>query len=110
MKRSKARQLKEAGWKVGTARELLGLSDEEATLIEVKLALAHYLKSRRTAIGLSQNELARRLGSSQSRVAKLESADPSVSIDLLVRSLLTLGATRQEVGRAMGRKAAIPAA
>jgi hypothetical protein len=110
MKRSKSARLQAAGWKVGTAKELLGLSDEEAALIEVKLALAVYLKSRRTAIGLSQTELAKRLGSSQSRVAKLESADPSVSIDLLVRSLLALGATRQEVGRAVGHKVTIPAA
>jgi hypothetical protein len=39
------------------------------------------------------------MGSSQSRVAKIESGDPSVSLDLIVRALLTTGATRQELAQ-----------
>jgi len=42
---------------------------------------------------------ARKLGSSQSRVAKMEAGDPSVTVDLLIRSLLTLGATTKTVAR-----------
>ena len=110
MKETKARRLKEAGWKIGSAKSLLRLTDEEAALIEIKLALANSVKKRRVTSGLTQSEFARRLQSSQSRVAKLESADPSVTIDLLVRALLTLGTTRQEVGRMLGRKTSIPAA
>ena len=110
MKKTKKDRLKKSGWKVGTAKEFLGLSDEEAALIEMKLALAGSLKKRRLARGLTQQDLAKQLRSSQSRVAKMEVADATVSMDLLVRSLLVLGATRQEVGRIIGRKAAIPAA
>lgn len=110
MKPSKARRIKAAGWKVGSAKELLGLSSEEESLIEMKLSLATSLRKLREASGLTQSQLAKRLGSSQSRVAKLESADPSVSIDLLVRSLLALGSTRAQVGRIVGRKATVPAA
>jgi ribosome-binding protein aMBF1 (putative translation factor) len=110
MKRSKIQQLQAAGWKVGTAQELLDLSDEEASLIEMKLALAAGLRKLRAASGLTQSQLADRLGSSQSRIAKLESADRTVSIDLLVRSLFALGASRQQVGRIVGRNASIPAA
>ena len=110
MKKTKKERLEKAGWKVGTAREFLGLSDEESALIEMKLALARSLKERRLAHELTQGDLARQLGSSQSRVAKMEAADATVSIDLLVRSLLVLGATRQEVGRIIGRKTATPAA
>ena len=110
MKKTKKERLKKAGWKVGTAKEFLGLSDEEAALIEMKLALARSLTQRRLAHDLTQNQLAKQLGSSQSRVAKMEAADATVSMDLLVRSLLVLGATRQEVGRIIGRKAATPAA
>lgn len=110
MQKSKAQRLKKAGWKVGTTQEFLGLTDEEAALIEMKLALAHNLKKRRLAHGLTQTNLAKQLGSSQSRVAKMEAADPTVSMELLVRSLLVLGATRQEVGRIIGRKTAAPAA
>ena len=110
MKRAKAERLKKAGWKVGTASQLLGLTDEETELIEMKLALARGVKERRLARRLTQAELAKKLGSSQSRIAKMEAADATVSLELLVRSLLALGASRQEVGRIIGRKSAVPAA
>jgi ribosome-binding protein aMBF1 (putative translation factor) len=110
MKKAKIQRLKKAGWKVGSAKEFLGLTEEEAALIEMKLALARSLKSRRLARDLTQHDLARELGSSQSRVAKMEVADASVSMELLVRSLLALGATREEIGRIIGRKTAVPAA
>jgi DNA-binding XRE family transcriptional regulator len=102
--------LKKAGWKLGTAQEFLGLTDEEAALIDIKLSLARSLKKRRLARDMTQDELARALGSSQSRVAKMETADASVSLELLVRSMLALGASRKELGRIIGRKTAAPAA
>jgi hypothetical protein len=110
MKRSKTAGLKKAGWKLGTAQEFLGLTDEEAALIDIKLSLARSLKKRRLARDMTQDELARALGSSQSRVAKMETADASVSLELLVRSMLALGASRKELGRIIGRKTAAPAA
>jgi DNA-binding XRE family transcriptional regulator len=110
MKKSRQDNLRTAGWQVGTAQEFLGLSDEEAALVEMKLALARGLKQRRLARNLTQDELARQLGSSQSRVAKMEAADASVSLDLLTRALLNLGATRQEVGRIIGTRSTVPAA
>ena len=94
MKKAKRQKLEAAGWHVGNASDFLGLSREEAAFVEMKLALAAGVKQRRIAKGLTQGDLASRLGSSQSRVAKLESADPSVSVDLLVRALLALGANR----------------
>ena len=110
MNRSKTDRLEKAGWKVGSAAEFLGLTDEEAALIEMKLALARSLKDLRRRLALTQEELAKRLGSSQSRVAKMEAADATVSMELLVRSLLTLGASREEVGRIIGRSTPAPAA
>ncbi len=105
MKRSKKDRLEAAGWRVGTAQEFLGLTQEEAAFVEMKLALAESVRRRRQARRLTQTQLAKRLGSSQSRVAKIEAADPSVSIDLLVRSLLAMGASRAEVARIIGRRA-----
>jgi DNA-binding XRE family transcriptional regulator len=99
MKKSKRERLEAAGWRVGTAVEFLGLSKEEAAFVEMKLALADGVRRRRQARRLTQNQLAERIGSSQSRVAKMETADPSVSIDLLVRTLLAMGASRAEVAR-----------
>jgi len=110
MKKSKQQRLSKAGWKIGSAQELLGLTDEEAALIEMRLALAISLKERRMAREWTQQDLAKELGSSQSRVAKMEAADATVSLDLMVRSLLVLGATRHDVGRIIGRKSATPAA
>jgi len=104
MKRSKKDRLEAAGWRVGTAEEFLGLSEEEAAFVEMKLSLAASVRRRRRARRLTQTQLAKKLGSSQSRVAKIEAADPSVSIDLLVRSLLAMGASRAEVARTIARK------
>ena len=99
MKPEKRKRLKAAGWRVGTAKEFLGLTDEEAALIELKLDLARALKSERMRRKMTQEELGERLGSSQSRVAKMERGDPSVSIDLLIRALLRLGANRRDLVR-----------
>jgi ribosome-binding protein aMBF1 (putative translation factor) len=106
MRTSKRKRLQAAGWKVGDARTFLGLSDEEAALVEMKLALADHLRRRRRARHVSQVELAGQLGSSQSRVAKMEAGDGSVSLDLLVRALLALGETPRAVARVLGRHAA----
>jgi predicted XRE-type DNA-binding protein len=97
----KRAKLQAAGWKVGTAAELLELTPEEAELVEMRVALAGTLRDVRRRTGTSQAELARRIGSSQSRVSKLEAADASVSLDLLVWALVWLGATRAEIGAAI---------
>jgi transcriptional regulator with XRE-family HTH domain len=89
------------GWRVGSAADFLGLSAEEEALVEFKLALSEALRTRRAAQHVSQGTLARRLKSSQSRVAKMEAADPSVSTDLLLRGLFALGATPREIARAV---------
>ena len=101
MKARKKRRLEAAGWRVGTVPEFLGLSTVESAFIEMKLDLAVSLKKTRLRLGLSQAALAKRLKSSQSRVAKMEAADSSVSLDLLVRAHLSLGAGRSEIARAV---------
>jgi ribosome-binding protein aMBF1 (putative translation factor) len=88
---NKRKRLEAQGWKVWSVQGLLGLSDEEAAFIEIKLTLAQRLRERRRTLNITQTDLARRLKSSQSRVAKMEAGDPTVSLDLLVRSLLALG-------------------
>jgi predicted XRE-type DNA-binding protein len=99
VKASKRKSLEGAGWRIGDADEFLGLSPEESAYIAMKLALSETLKEERTKKHLSQIEFARLIASSQSRVAKMEAADPSVSIDLLVKSLLALGVPRKKVAR-----------
>jgi len=99
MKVAKKKQLERRGWKVGTVAEFLQLSPEESAYIEMKLALSKNLQERRKNKSLTQEQLARLLKSSQSRVAKMEAGDPSVSLDLLVRSLLILGESRKNVAK-----------
>lgn len=108
MKKNKRERLEAHGWRVGNAADFLELSAEESALVETKLALSGSVRERRSKQGLSQAELARRLKSSQSRVAKLEAADPSVSTDLLLRALFALGATPNDVASAIrkGHRAA----
>lgn len=98
MKTVKQKKLEKAGWKIGSADEFLGLTPAESAMVSIRLALAQKLKGRRLQLGLSQVELARRLGSSQSRVAKMEAAENSISVDLLVRGMLAIGAKPREVG------------
>ena len=99
MRKEKKKRLEAKGWKIGTVKEFLGLSDEESAYIELKIRLADGLRQRRQEKGLSQVDLAERLKSSQSRVAKMEAGDPSVSLDLLIRSLITLGTSDRELSK-----------
>ena len=99
MNTAKRKRLESRGWKVGTAKEFLNLSPEESAYVELKLALSKTLQETRREKKLTQEQLARLLKSSQSRVAKMELGDPSVSLDLLVRSLLALGTSRKNLVR-----------
>ena len=101
MKKSKKALLEKRGWKVGSTQEFLKLTPEEVALVEMKLALSEGLRERRLKQKITQEDVAKMLESSQSRVAKMEAADPSVSLDLLVRALLILGASRREIARVM---------
>lgn len=104
MRKNKRDALAKKGWKIGATTEFLNLSDEELGVIELKLALGGALKARRKKKKLTQLALARVISSSQSRVAKMEAGDPSVSLDLLVKSMLALGATQRDVANAIVQK------
>ena len=97
MDSAKRARLEKAGWKVGTTKDFLGLSPEEAAYVEFKFNLAKAFSEKRKSLGLSQVAVAKKIKSSQSRVAKMEAGDPSVSIDLLVKSLFALGETTKSL-------------
>ena len=104
MKHAKRTRLERKGWRVGSAEDFLDLNPAEAAIIETKLALSRSLRDRRAAEGLSQAALAKRLSSSQSRVAKMEAGDSSVSIDILLRALYSLGARPRDVASILARR------
>jgi len=103
MDKAKRKRLERQGWKVGSAEEFLGLSPIEAQIVGLRVALSTYLRQARKEKSLTQVQLAGLLKSSQSRVAKMEVGDPSVTIDLLVSSLYHLGATNAELSRVIRR-------
>lgn len=99
MKVSKRKALEKKGWKVGATQEFLNLSDEEAAYIEFKIALSSKFRNLRKKRQFTQIQIAEIIETSQSRVAKMEAGDPSVSIDLLIKALLALGATSKDIGK-----------
>lgn len=99
MRKEKRKTLEKKGWKVGSADEFLGLTREESAYIDLKLSMSQNLRALRQKQHLTQSQLAKLIRSSQSRVAKMEVGDPSVSLDLIIRSLLALGASNQELAK-----------
>jgi DNA-binding XRE family transcriptional regulator len=87
MNKAQRERFQRAGWKVGTVGELLELTPAETALIETKLRLGGLVRSLRERSHLSQADLARRIGSSQPRVAKIENHDPEVSLDLQMKAI-----------------------
>ena len=104
MQQTKRKRLETNGWKVGTAADFLELTPEEETFIEMKISLSQSLKKMRKHKHMSQVEFAKLIRSSQSRVAKMESGSASVSIDLLIKSLLALGASQNDLAKAISSK------
>lgn len=101
MREIRKRKLQDNGWKLGTADEFLGLSAEESAFLELKILLSDTLKAKRLSKNLTQEQFALLINSSQSRVAKMEAADPTVSLDLLLKSLLVLGLSKRELGQSL---------
>ena len=97
MKTAKLERLQAVGWKVGSAEDFLQLNDDEARLVALKLSLISAVKKSRVKRKLSQIDLAQRMKSSQSRIAKIEAGDRSVSLDLIVRALIASGATTRDI-------------
>jgi ribosome-binding protein aMBF1 (putative translation factor) len=101
MNANKKKKLQSAGFKVGGVQEFLGLSKDEMALIDLKARLVRMLRPARETRGITQAELASRIGSSQSRVAKMEAASQDVSLDLICKALLALGVTRHGIAKAI---------
>ena len=101
---SKKREKLEAAWfKIGSAEDFLRLSEEERKLVDLRLDLARRVRQRREQSGLTQTELAARMGSSQSRVAKIETAEPGVSLDLSFRAYFALGGSLTDLAESTAK-------
>ncbi len=101
MDAKKLKRLEAAGWEATTVQDFLHLDTADMAYIETKLALSRRLREVREKNHLTQTAVATTLKTSQSRVAKMEKADPTVTVDLLMQALFRLGATRKDVARAV---------
>src|SRR4051794_33973075 len=97
MKKEKRAALEAAGWRFGDAADFLGLTDDERRLVALRLAISRAIRGRREALRLTQKQLAAKLKSSQSRVAKMEAGLPDVSLDLMFRGLFALGGRLSDI-------------
>ncbi|MFJ8842853.1 helix-turn-helix domain-containing protein [Streptomyces cyaneofuscatus] len=83
-------------WKTRRTRKLLGETVEEsAAYVEAghSFALGQAVHDRRTALGLSQTELARRAGMSQPQISTIEGGDSVPTLALLTRLATALEAS-----------------
>ena len=89
------------GWVEGSVQDFLELSVADVEYIETRRALAHRLREERRKKHLTQTQLAATLKTSQSRVAKMEHADPTVTVDLILQALFQVGLNRKDIAAAV---------
>ena len=99
MEKTKKKKIENKGWKVGDIDQFLGLDSAEMAIVEMKIALAKTLIEKRKQSKITQINMAKLIGSSQSRVAKIEKGDSTVSLELMLKSLFSLGATKKEIAK-----------
>lgn len=97
MDADKRKRLEAAGIRVGSGQDFLALTDAEAILIEIKVALARAIRARREQARMTQANLAELIGATQPGVARIEQGN--ATLDLLTRTLVALGASREELGQ-----------
>ena len=103
MDKTKIRKLEAKGWVVGDVKKFLNLSETDLKLIEIKIALGNILKDQRKKSGYTQQRLAKEIRSSQSRIAKLEKGDNSITIDFLLKSLLHLHTPMKRISKTIAQ-------
>jgi len=101
MDKHKRQNLEKAGFRVGTTADFLDLTPEEVAYLEIRLEISELIRLQRKKRGWTQIELALSMGSSQSRIAKMETGDPSTSLDLMLKALIRLGISKHELGDAL---------
>ena len=92
-------RLHREGWVSGDASDFLEMPREEIEILDLRRSLANGIRQTRKSNKMTQSQLAIRIKSSQSRIAKMEAGDPSVSVDLMVKCLFSLGVNKNELAR-----------
>jgi hypothetical protein len=96
---SKREAMEAAGWASGDAGDFLGLTDEERRLVELRLAVSRAVRRRRVDANLTQQQVAAKIRSSQSRVAKIEAGAADVPLDPMFSGLFAVGGGVDDLAR-----------
>src|SRR5262245_47265913 len=91
MRPAKRRALETAGWEFGDAADFLAMTDEKRQMLDLRVDAALAVRRQRQAMKLSQQELARRIHTSQPRIVKIEKAANDVSLDQILRAYTAAG-------------------
>jgi len=83
--------LEEAGYRFMDAADFLELTEEERQLVELRMVIRRKIRFQREKLNMTQQQLAKKMNSSQSRVAKMESGASDVSLDLMFRGFFAAG-------------------
>ena len=108
MDEAEKKRLEARGYWVGDFAEFLGLDDTERQLIELRVDLGIATRKLRTSRGLTQSALAKQIESTQSRVSKIEEADPEVSLDLMFRAFFAAGGKLEDLAGPKATQSARP--
>ena len=90
-----------AGWKTVTIAEFLDLTPEDMAFIQVRRTFARAVRNRREVSGLSRTALAETLGLSETQIALMEGNASSISMDVMLRAFLAMGATQNDLAEAL---------
>lgn len=99
--KTRIKKLENAGWKMGDFGDAFALSAEDRAFVEMRLAAAREVDRLREEQGVSQRELARRMGTKQPTVSRMLAEPSSTTFDSLFRALLALGSTPRQIAAAL---------
>ena len=97
MNKAKRKALESAGWTLGDYGDFLGLTDAERRLIEFRARLARGIREARLRRGMTQDQLAEAIRSTQPRVVKIERGVAGVSLDQMLHAYFAAGGTAPRI-------------
>ena len=91
------------GWSEATVAEFLELTSAEETIVEMRVRISRAAREKRAELGISQRELAKRMGTQQPHVSDIENG--IATLETMIRAYLALGGTAKKVGGMIGAAA-----
>ena len=97
MDTKKRKQLEAAGYQITDSADWLGLTPQEQAIVNMRVNFALEIERVRKASNITQRELADKIGTRQSGVARMLNNPTTATIDSLIKTLLALGASPKRI-------------